>query len=286
MSISIVTITYNSSDKILSLLQTIDHQKKIENLEVIIVDNNSPDKKILKRKIEEFHFTDSKFKLKVKYRKSNYGFGMSCNYGASLAKYQNILFLNPDTTLLKNSLSKILSHSRMSKADICGGKCLYTDSNIIHRTVFNKPTMRTMLFEYSNIGKILKISGDFYVNQEGVTKDLVVDGVGGAYLLINKLVFQELKGFDKNIFMYLEDVDICIRAKELGLKVIYCPHSVIKHFGGASSNNIYKINHKAWYDSREYYLLKHFSIIISWPIYLFYKLERNFLQLRQLLTTS
>jgi len=48
MSISIVTVTYNSSEKIIPLLNTIDMQTGIDKLEIIIVDNNSPDVKKLK----------------------------------------------------------------------------------------------------------------------------------------------------------------------------------------------------------------------------------------------
>ena len=143
-----------------------------------------------------------------------------------------------------------------------------------------------MLFEYSNLGKILNISGNFYLDQYNIVNDTSVNGIGGAYFLIRKTSFSRLKGFDENMFMYLEDVDMCVRAKQFGMNIVYCPHSVIKHIGGASSNNIYKIHHKAWYSSREYYAKKHFSFIISRLICILYKIEKILLQLRQYFNAS
>jgi len=280
MSISIVTVTYNSSEKIIPLLNTVDMQTGIDKLEIIIVDNNSSDVKKLKRTLSKYSFRNKKYSLVTKYRQKNLGFGCSCNYGASIAKYQNIVFLNPDTKLVKTSLSTLLDHAKKTNANICGGKCLQINTKNIHRTIFNEPTINTMLFEYSNLGKLFSKSGNFYLNQNYIKKDTNVDGVGGAYFLIDKKSFIKLGGFDENIFMYLEDVDICIRAKRLGLTIVYCPHSTIYHIGGASSNNKYHIAHKAWFNSREYYVKKHFSPIVSIPIIIIYKIERILLNIR------
>lgn len=280
MSISIVTVTYNSSDKVIPLLESIENQTDVMQLEVIIIDNNSPDSKRLVHKLSNFHFKNKNFTLKTIYRKTNNGFGISCNFGASKAKFDNILFLNPDTVLLKDSLSILLSHAQKNNADICGGKCLQPTRHEIHRTVFNRPSLRVMLFEYSNLGKIFGIIGNFYVNQLNIHDDTQVEGIGGAYFLIKKESFIELGGFDENIFMYLEDVDICDRAIASNMKIIYCPHSVILHIGGASSSNIHRIVHKAWLDSREYYAKKHFNSIIAMFLLLLYKIERIILEFR------
>jgi len=69
MSISIVTVTYNSSEKIIPLLNTIDMQTGIDKLEIIIVDNNSPDVKKLKEILSKYTFNNKKYSLVTKYRK-------------------------------------------------------------------------------------------------------------------------------------------------------------------------------------------------------------------------
>lgn len=286
MSISIVIVTYNSSEKISKLLRSIDIQNNVGNIEIIIVDNNSPDLKSLRKKIDDFKVSNKLLSIRTKYQKSNDGFGASCNYGGSLSTYPNILFINPDTQLFENALFTLLVHLRKNGADICGGKCIHADSDEIHRTVFRLPNIRTMLFEYTNLGKLFKQSGTFYLNQNIICEDIAVDGVGGAYMLFRKSSFNKICGFDSNIFMYLEDVDICNRAKEAGMKVIYCPHSIIQHVGGASSNNKYRIAHEAWFDSREYYAKKHFPLMVSVVLIILYKIEKTLLLMRLRLKTS
>ena len=95
---------------------------------------------------------------------------------------------------------------------------------------------------------------------------------------ITRKAFIELDGFDENIFMYLEDVDLGKRASDLGMKVIFCPHSTIWHIGGASSYNKYKIRHQAWFDSRKYYFKKHFGLLINLIIQPLYTIEEFMLK--------
>lgn len=286
MSISIVTVTYNSSSKILPLLKSINKQVNVGKIEVIIIDNNSPDQKILIKKISDYKSVYKNINIRTKYQNTNDGFGVSCNYGVRLSSYGSIIFLNPDTELLPNSLSILINHAKIHDADICGGKSLHSNSNKIHRTVFFRPTIKTMLFEFSNLGKIFKKSGNFYYGQGKIRNDIPVEGIGGVYFYVKKSSFAKLSGFDKKIFMYLEDVDICVRAMKMNMKILYCPHSIIKHIGGASSDNKYHIVHNAWYNSREYYVRKHFPIAISFLICLLYKIERMLLEYRQKIMTS
>lgn len=166
---------------------------------------------------------------------------------------------------------------------IIGGKAI-DYSGRIHNTVVRIPDLFTGLFEFSNLGKIFGVhrSHDkFYYKDTDVinlTSDSTVGAVSGAYLLVKKRVFNNLEGFDENIFMYLEDVDLCKRANDLGYKVMFCPHSKISHVSGASSTNKYRINHQAWFESRKYYYKKHFNFLVNFVIQPLYILEEYMLK--------
>lgn len=282
MSISIITVTYNSSKLIEKMLLSLLNQNyPLNKLEVIIVDNNSPDVSALKFILAKFRATNKKIKIIVKYRKGNYGFANSCNYGAIYAKGVNLLFLNPDTQVLKNSITILADHARAHKADIVGGLAHSRKNKSIHRTAFNYPSLRVMLLEFSNIGKLLNLNGKFYINQTSVENDIQVLGVGGGYFYVKNSVYKKLRGFDERFFMYLEDVDLCVRATQGGNKIIYCPHSKIYHVGGASSNNKHRILHSAWYESRELFLKKYYPLYVYIPIIFLYKIERILLQIRE-----
>jgi GT2 family glycosyltransferase len=62
-----------------------------------------------------------------------------------------------------------------------------------------------------------------------------IEWVMGAFFLIKREVFEKTHGFDEKIFMYMEEVEWCMRIKALGYKVFYTPSFSLIHVGGASS---------------------------------------------------
>ena len=274
----IVTVTYNSSKKIKKFLSALVVNKKNIN-QVVIIENNSKDKKETKRICQTFSN-----RINIAYiHNDNVGFGKSCNIGGRMTKGNYILFLNPDTELQKDSLKILIEHLEENKADIIGGKAVNYEGQP-HGSVVRNPNLFIGLFEFSNLGKLFKISKAnklFYykdVNIISTKDDQVVDVVSGAYLLITNFAFKKLNGFDEGFFMYLEDVDLCKRANDLNLKVIYCPHSEILHEGGASSKNKYRIHSQAWFDSRKYYYKKHFGLLANLVIQPLYIIEEFMLK--------
>lgn len=278
-NISIVTVTYNSSSKLEKFFKSISaHTHLIKD--IIIIENGSRDS-------EKTQLICKKFanKLPISFILSkNVGFGRSCNLGAYKSSGEYILFLNPDTELLDNSLQVLMKHYIMTNADIIGGKSINYEG-ITHGSAVRSPNILIGLFEFSNLGKIFKVkagNNSFYYKDRDISsakKDQIVDAVSGAYLMISRKCFKTLSGFDEQIFMYLEDVDLGTRANHLGMKVVYCPHSKILHVGGASSDNKYKIRHQAWFDSRKYYFKKHFNFLVNSFIQPLYSIEEFFLKL-------
>jgi len=260
--ISIVVVTFNSSKLIKNLMDSLC-QNLAQIKEVLVIENNSPDRNLTKKICEQYKkYLNLKFYLSEK----NFGFAKSCNRGARKSTGKYILFLNPDAKLRKNSLKIFLSHMKSEKADIIGGK-LVGENDKFQESAVRAPNLKVALLEFSNIGKILKNkSGHKYFyyadqNLSTTTFDKPVIAVSGACLLISRKAFEILDGFDENMFMYLEDVDLGKRANDNSLKVVFCPHSIITHIGGASSNNKYRIVHQAWFDSRKYYYKKHSGLL-------------------------
>ena len=60
------------------------------------------------------------------------------------------------------------------------------------------------------------------------------DMVTGACMLVRRQLFAELRGFDEAFLNGVEDVDLCLRARERGWRVVYCPTSVVEHHEGRS----------------------------------------------------
>src|SRR3989344_8468693 len=108
-------------------------------------------------------------------------------------------------------------------------------------------------------------SGDGTVEEIKTDKFSRVDWVSGACLMIKKELFEKLKGFDENFFMYIEDMELCYRAKKEGFLTYFYPDIKLEHRQEGSSSrqfaikNIYKgilyfyKKHKPYW---QYYLAK------------------------------
>lgn len=287
MPVTLITVTYNSSSTITSFIHSIFKSGNPSLIrEIIIVENNSPDKVQTIKNISSLQKIYPK-KIRLVVSKLNGGFAKSCNLGARLTRSDYLLFINPDIKVQKNSIQTLFDHMVRSQADIIGGVSK-KNHKIFHKTVVRHPTPLIGLFEFTNLGKLLNIHkghSDFYYEDiEGLyssSNDIKVEAVGGAYLMCKRKSFNLLKGFDEKFFMYLEDVDLGHRANLLGMNVIFCSHSTVWHIGGASSKNKHHIHYKAWSDSRRYYFKKHYGYYINILLQSIFKVEEFLLEVRK-----
>ena len=90
--------------------------------------------------------------------------------------------------------------------------------------------------------------------------DLVdVDWVTGSAILVRRDAFNSVGGFDENIFMYHDEVDLCKRIKNLGGKIYFYKNASIIHAGSLSSKKNYYFFTKTSYESKLYFIKKHFK---------------------------
>lgn len=83
------------------------------------------------------------------------------------------------------------------------------------------------------------------------------DYVSGCALMIPKKLYDEIGGFDEIFFLYEEDVDLCKRVHELGLRILYVPSTTILH---KRNRSVRQENERATHEyrkSQRYYYAKH-----------------------------
>ena len=86
-----------------------------------------------------------------------------------------------------------------------------------------------------------------------------VDWISGSGLLIKRKVFSLLNEFDTNFPFYFEDLDLCLRVKNLGLKVIYYPKAIMYHQQSSTAGKMpKKWQNDVWYEGKVYLIKKHF----------------------------
>ncbi|MFH1561477.1 MAG: glycosyltransferase family 2 protein, partial [Patescibacteria group bacterium] len=248
--------------------------------EIIVVDNNSsdfPDADIEKiKKISKSTRVD----LRIIKSSTNLGFGKAVNLASKEARGNALVLINPDFLVDKTSLETIsnFAKKRWSYLGAVGGRSRSYDGKSTEKTVANIPTKSTLLVEFTSLKKIFEAFGfsnpSHFWNTETICsplKNKKVGAVSGCFMLIKKGTFRKIGGFDEKFFLYLEDLDLCKRLQSLGLNNFYVPSATGKHYGGGSSKKSpYKIDEKAWNNSKRYYCLKHHKTFGKMFIVLFF----------------
>jgi len=265
MKLSIIIVNWNTQKYLRQALRSVFATTKDllkSSFEVIVVDNASSDGglDILEKEFPQVHLVKNKINL---------GFGGGNNEGAKKAKGDYLLLLNPDVIILDQAIQKLIqSTEHYPKAGVIIPKLVLADKKTVQPGLINfRPTLKRMILEKPfkwfkrlilrfNFFKQLaqKISLDFW----DFNRMREVDWGTAAVMLVKRSLFEKLQGFDEKMFMYFEDVDLCLRAKAQGSKIIYDPKPVIVHWGGASVK-IAKDRRKIYYQSQGYFWAKHYS---------------------------
>jgi GT2 family glycosyltransferase len=172
---------------------------------------------------------------------ANLGFAAACNQGARLASGKYLLFLNPDTRLLPNSLQVpvgFLSRTENAAVGICGIRLL-DDSGCTSRDCTRFPQLSHYVSKAVGLDRLLPGPVTSHSMKEwDHQSDREVDQVIGAFFLIRRNVFEELGGFDERFFVYFEEVDFSLRAHRAGWKTMYLAGPTAYHKGHGSSGKI------------------------------------------------
>jgi GT2 family glycosyltransferase len=222
MKLSIIIVNYNNPHLIEKCLSTILASSISFPYEIIIVDNAST----ALPKIPKSDKTD----IHILRNKENVGFGRANNQAVSIAKGEFLLFLNTDTEVLDNAVDRLVSFAEDKTEAIVGAK-LFNPNGTAQPSCgpfYTLPVTFMMLF----------MKGD----QIGVTryspnKVVETDWVSGACLLVRKEDFEKVGRFDSSIFMYMDEIDFCFRAKKAGMRVLFYPQAHFVHIGAATSRD-------------------------------------------------
>ncbi len=255
MDLSIIIVNYNTK-KICE--NTINHViKNTENIEyeIIVTDNSDI-------KSEELNYNNKKVKI---IKINNKGFGNACNIGSKYANGKYILFLNSDTIVFKNTLDKCVDFiKKNSDIGVLGIKTYLSDGKTLdHGCKRGFPTPFNSMCYILGLDKLFpynKTFGGYRLTYLDENKSHYVDSVSGAFMLMPLELFKSLKGFDESIFMYGEDLDLCLRVKNKNLKIFYYADAEMIHLKGKSglSTNNKKVL-KYFYDGIKVFYKKYYK---------------------------
>ena len=214
-AISVVILNYNGQKWLERCLESLQAQSIFGRIEVIIADNASTDASDKMASQAMSGWTNGRFLQNG----ANLGFCEGNNRGAALARGQYLFFLNPDAWLEKNCLEVLLKETEAAGAVAANPLVLdYDDDHFQH----------------------LICSGiDLFGLPNGAIRSAEVREVfaaSGCGYLIRTDVFQRIGGFDREMFMYGDEIDLSWRVWIAGEKIVAVPQARMHHRGAVSAN--------------------------------------------------
>jgi GT2 family glycosyltransferase len=231
VDLSIIIVSYNTRTMTLDCLQSIITETRDITYEVIVFDNNSSDNSA-KAIQDQFPC------VKLTALTDNIGFARANNLAAKGARGRRILLLNPDTIILNRAIDLLVAFANQTPSfQVWGGRTVFGDGKLNRSSCWRKITLWNLTcfaFCLTYFGRRSAI-----LNSEaygGWDRDTTrhVDIVTGCFLLIDRKLWEQLKGFDPAFFMYGEEADLCQRARLAGARPAITPSATIVHYGGAS----------------------------------------------------
>lgn len=232
MDVSVIMINYNTYQLAKDALNCIFAQTSGLNYEVILVDNLSPD--------GSGELLAKEFGDKIVYVQSGGNLGTSKAFNLALAKSSGkyILWLNTDILIKENFIYTLFKYmEENADCGICGGNVLDFKGNPTHSFRRKLPSVKTVKKDNSLLfgifNRLFKKSLSQQYNY--TNKPMEVGYITGADMMIRKSIFDEVGGFDEDIFMYSEETEFTYRVKtKTNYKVVSVPYAHIYHLEGAS----------------------------------------------------
>jgi N-acetylglucosaminyl-diphospho-decaprenol L-rhamnosyltransferase len=249
-----VIVTYKSTKTISAALASAKRCVDAGLMELVVVDNASPDgtREILAR---EAGFA------RVILGDANIGFGRGCNVGLAATTTPYVVFFNPDAQMEPEAVRAIVAFMDATPTcGICGPAIWHGEGGEYVQDVGGLPRV------WDIVGDACGRHTTARRRQRVVphAQPFRTDWVSGSMLVGRTELLQRLGGFDPRYFLYWEEADLCRRVLKAGSEIWAVPGAVVKHIGGVSAaeesdDRVKGCIAKFYYESRHYYMRKHFG---------------------------
>ncbi|MFA9375955.1 MAG: glycosyltransferase family 2 protein [Lachnotalea sp.] len=224
--VSIVIANKDHLSDLAKCIESINYKSTYDNYEIIIVENNSTEEKLF-----EYYETLANIRnISVVKYEGEFNYSAINNLGASHAKGEYIILLNNDIEIITDDwIEELLMYAQRDDVGAVGAKLYYADDTIQHAgIVIGLGAHRSAGHTHYRLPKAnLGYMGKLYYAQD-------VTAVTGACLMVKKSLFDQLNGLDESFAVALNDVDFCLRLRQLGLLNVFTPFAELYHYESKS----------------------------------------------------
>lgn len=262
MQLSVIILNYNV--RYFLELCVLSVQKALENIdgEIIVIDNNSSDDScaMMKQRFPN---------VKLIENTANLGFPKGNNIGVAHAKGEYICILNPDTVVAEDTFVHVLAFAKKQKdMGIVGVKLIDGTGNFLPESKRGIPTPFVAFTKITGLYKIFpKTFGDYYASHLTENETGKVEILVGAFMLMQRDLYNEIGGFDQNCFMYSDDIDLSYMALKKGKSNYYFHETTVIHYKGESTikDGMYM---KRFQEAMNFFYKKHFKVSFLFTVFM------------------
>lgn len=223
--VSVVICNKDQRDTLKNCVDSIYEKTTWKNFEIIIVENNSTGREIfdyyeeLEQEHDNLHVV--RFSGPFNYSKVN-------NFGAKYAEGDYLLLLNNDTRVITPDwMERMLGFCQRDNTGAVGVKLLYGDDTVQHCGV--------VIGVGGFAGHVLTGENGEDPGEFGRLQAIQdVSAVTGACMMIKKTVFDAVHGLDEGLTVALNDVDLCLKIRQMGLRIVLDPSVMLYHYESKS----------------------------------------------------
>lgn len=217
-SVSILIPTQDQPQKLKCAVDSILEKSTYSNYEIVILNNSIQDETL-----QCFDELRKKNQIKIIDYPHPFNFSAINNYGVSEVASDYVVFLNDDTEVISPSwLEAMMEYAQRDLIGAVGAKLLYRDNTIQHAGI---------LIGHPQIA--VHAHKGFPKDSEGYQKRLIsvqnFSAVTAACMMIRRNLFLEIKGFDENLPLAYNDVDLCLKLLAHGKRIVWTPYAELFH---------------------------------------------------------
>ena len=260
--LSVIILSYNTKDLTLACLNSVvkDIKNSTLNVEIIVLDNASRDGS--GEQIEKFAIGNSQLAIRSIRSTVNMGFAKGTNLAAKKANGKWLLFLNSDTEVVPGTFQQMGDFlSKNPRVGIASCNLLNPDRTVQQQGGY-LPRLSTVAFWalfIDDLPVLKQLLPSYQLRRRSFFSGnpKKTGWVAGTAMWVLNDLWKELQGFDQSLFMYGEDVELCLRAGKLNYDVMLNPKASVVHLGKAGGGkwiqgevgglkHIFKIHKPAW----------------------------------------
>jgi GT2 family glycosyltransferase len=239
--VSIVIPTRDKRALLQTTLESIWARTDYHRYEIIVVDNQSTEPDAVQ------YLASIGSRCQVHQWTKPFNYSALNNFGVSHARGEQLLFLNNDVEVIHPDwLLALLEHAQRPEVGAVGAKLLYADGRIQHAGVVVGINRAAANAFRSWPGEAIG-----HPRLADLTRNC--SAVTGACMMVPRRVFEEVGGFDENLRVVLNDVDLCLKIRQRGHLVVYTPHALLYHYEGSSRGRLHpppdeRVFQERWHD--------------------------------------